>query len=364
MINYRRSYEELEKVASKHWPSELLEQESEFSIIPILIETQAQFISILSEDTSSIENLFTKIESSNLPTNLFLKHLVILSDFGGEPFKNVNKEFATLFPDGILKYYWQEQELLYEFKTFNKDKKIQKPKFSNGSLKINDENISLKKAKSLARRASINVLTDIQKDAIALLLFGSGYSKASEKTDDAAYTLAKCEIGSYLGKPDELKIFINQRYIYVSPITKGAKFNTLGQVAQKYVAEYIKNNFHESNVNVKMGGDLPNVTHTDDSQRGTSFDIVVSKNNKYVAIEVSFQETTNSVVERKSGQFKFRYEQIEDAGHKIAYVIDGLGNFRRKKFVENMCSYSHCTVAFSENELKLLCEFLKSFFEA
>ncbi len=104
--------------------------------------------------------------------------------------------------------------------------------------------------------------------------------------------------------------------------------------------------------------------HISSSQRRlTSFDIVVSKNNKYVAIEVSFQETTNSVVERKSGQAKFRYEQIENAGHKIAYVIDGLGNFRRKKFVETMCSYSHCPVAFSENELKRLHEFLKSFFE-
>lgn len=364
MVNYQRSYEELEKVASKHWPLELLEQESELSIIPILIETQDEFISILNEHTSSLENFFTEIESSDLPANLFLKHLAILADFGGEPLKNVSEIFANLFPDGILKYYWQEQEFLYEFKSFNKNTKSQKPKFSNDTLKIGNKNISLKKANSLNRREFINVLTDLQKDAIALLLFGSGYSKASEDAKDIAYTLARCEIGSYLGKPNELQKFINQRYIYVSPITKGAKFNTLGQVAQKYIAEYIKNNFQESHVNVKIGGNLPNVTHTDDSQRGlTSFDIVVSKNNKYVAIEVSFQETTNSVVERKSGQAKFRYEQIENAGHKIAYVIDGLGNFRRKKFVETMCSYSHCTVAFSENELKRLYEFLKTFFE-
>ncbi|WP_228014738.1 restriction endonuclease [Fortiea sp. LEGE XX443] len=288
-----------------------------------------------------------------------------MTDFGGEPFKNVNKEFANLFPDGILKYYWEEQELLYKFKTFNKDQKIQKPKFSNASLKINNKNISLKEANSLHRRVSIiNVLTDLQKDAIALLLFGSGYSKASEQTDDAAYTLARCEIGSYLGKPDELKTFINQRYIYVSPIIKGAKFNTLGQVAQKYVAEYIKNNFYESEITVKIGGNLPNVTHADDSQRRlTSFDIVVSKNNKYVAIEVSFQETTNSVIERKSGQAKSRYEQIDKARHKIAYVIDGVGNFRRERAIKTICSYSDCTVAFSENELKRLYEFLKSFFE-
>jgi len=84
---------------------------------------------------------------------------------------------------------------------------------------------------------------------------------------------------------------------------------------------------------------------------------------KYVAIEVSFQVTTNSVIERKGGQAKSRYEQIESAGHKIAYVIDGAGNFERRSAVENICSYSHCTVAFSETELEVLCNFMKDFFE-
>ncbi|MFW5666488.1 hypothetical protein [Coleofasciculus sp.] len=32
----------------------------------------------------------------------------------------------------------------------------------------------------------------------------------------------------------------------------------------------------------------------------TSFDLVVAYQNNYVAVEVSFQETTNSVIERKA----------------------------------------------------------------
>lgn len=165
-------------------------------------------------------------------------------------------------------------------------------------------------------------LDDIQKDAIALLLFGSAYSDNQEEneTQKVSETLARCEIGGYLGKPEELTIFIKQRYIWVSQITKGAKSNSMGQLAQKFVAEYLKDNLGLSNVKIQSGGRIPGVTHTDtETGRLTSFDFVVTNISKYVAIEISFQVTTNSVIERKSGQARTRYEQIEQAGHKIAY---------------------------------------------
>jgi hypothetical protein len=94
----------------------------------------------------------------------------------------------------------------------------------------------------------------------------------------------------------------------------------------------------------------------------TSFDLVVSKGKKYVAIEVGFQVTTNSVIERKSGQAQSRFIQAEKAGHKIAYVLDGAGNFQRETALRNICAYSHCTVAFSKKELEVLCQFLREQF--
>jgi len=45
--SYQRTVEELEKVASKFWPDELAQKEAELSIIPKLLETQDNFISIL-----------------------------------------------------------------------------------------------------------------------------------------------------------------------------------------------------------------------------------------------------------------------------------------------------------------------------
>lgn len=82
--NYQRTVEELRNLASMFWPSELSRQEAELSIIPKLIETQDQFIAILSIEVSSLEDLFKIINSSKMSANLFLKHLLVLADFGGE----------------------------------------------------------------------------------------------------------------------------------------------------------------------------------------------------------------------------------------------------------------------------------------
>lgn len=80
-------------------------------------------------------------------------------------------------------------------------------------------------------------------------------------------------------------------------------------------------------------------------------------------MEVSFQVTTNSVIERKAGQAQARYNQIDKAGYKIAYVIDGAGNFQRDTALGTICRYSHCTVAFSQSELGVLCEFIRDYLQ-
>jgi hypothetical protein len=341
--DYAKTFEQLEAVASKFWPAELSEIESKLSIIPLLLETQDQFINIISVETPSLEKLFTVIESASLPANLFLKHLVILADFGGEMLQRVSAEFAALFPSGELHYSWHGKQRTYKFRA------LPRQKFSNKALKIDGKEL-----------LNAHPLDMLQKDAIALILFGSAYS---DDDHEVASTLAKCEIGEYLGKANELTTFVKQRYIWVSRITGGATSNNLGQIAQRFVAEYISKNLGLENVKIYPGGRLPNVTHTDNATgRMTSFDLVVTNNRTYVAIEVGFQVTTNSVIERKAGQAQARYEQAEKAGHKIAYVLDGAGNFQRETALRTICSFSHCTVAFSRSELDVLCQFLREQF--
>jgi len=341
--NYQRTFEELEEVASKFWPAELSELEAKLSVIPLLLETQDQFISIISVKTPDLDRLFKIVEASSLSANLFLKHLAILADFGGEPLQRVSREFKMLFPKSRLNYYWHGKPHSYTFRA------LPDLKFSNTSLHIDGRHLVEQRP-----------LDDLKRDAIALLLFGSAYSGDDQ---EVASALAKCEIGDYLGKPDELADFIKQRYIWVSRITGGAKANNLGQLAQKFVAEYIGDNLGLDDVDVKTSGRLLGVAHTDPlTGRETSFDLVVTNGVKYVAVEVSFQVTTNSTIERKAGQAKSRYEQIEKAGHGIAYVIDGAGNFQRETAMRTMLAHSHCSVAFSLSELEVLCDFLRGFF--
>ena len=340
--NYAKSFEQLEASASKFWPQELIEIESSLSVIPLLLRTQDDFIDIISVQVPNIESLFTVLEASSFPANLFLKHLVILADFGGEMLQRVSAEFHNIFPNGELNYLWNGNQQKYVFQN-------NPPTFSNKALKIDGKELFNK-----------HKLDSTQKDAIALLLFGSVYS--CENTEFTA-ALSKCEIGEYLGKRTELTSFIKQRYIWVSRITSGATSNNLGQIAQNFVAQFITDNLHVDGANIQNGGRLPNVTQTDAiTGRMTSFDLVVSKGKKYVAIEVGFQVTTNSVIERKSGQAQSRFIQAEKAGHKIAYVLDGAGNFQRETALRNICAYSHCTVAFSKKELEVLCQFLREQF--
>ncbi|MEA5513987.1 restriction endonuclease, partial [Nodularia sp. UHCC 0506] len=117
MLNpgYQRNVEDLRQLASMFWPSELSKQEAELSVIPKLIETQDQFIAILSVSVSNLNGLFQIIESSSLPANLFLKHLLVLADFGGEMIQRLNSQFESIFPSRRLDYLWDTKSYSYSF---------------------------------------------------------------------------------------------------------------------------------------------------------------------------------------------------------------------------------------------------------
>jgi hypothetical protein len=343
--SYRRSVKELEQVASIFWPSALAQQEAELSVIPKLLATQDDFISILSVPVASIEGVFAVVSASTLPANLFLKHLVVLADFGGEMLQRLNKQFASLFPDGKLTYFWrvygETETRVYKFQA------LPTATLSNSKLGLSGKTLF-----------EVKDMSKLHQDIIALLLLG----RASTNTE-LSNVLTKCEISDYLGQPDKLEKFIRQRYLWVSRITGGAQSNNLGQLAQQFVRTYLEKQLDIADVVYKSNGHLPDVRHSEEAdKRETTFDLVVSKAQKHVAIEVSFQVTTNSVIERKAGQAQARYAQIQAKGHKIAYVLDGAGNFQRESALRTICSFSDCTVAFSGAELDVLCRFIRTYF--
>jgi hypothetical protein len=263
-----------------------------------------------------------------------------LSDFGGEPLQRLNKNFSELFSKNkkgefYFEYYWGEKKHVYSFSELPI-----RGNLSNPRLKID--------GKSLNTEFEMSAL---YKDVAMILLFG-----ASAVDDHLSAVLNKCIIGTLLGNDDALEDFVRQRYIFVSRITGGAKANTLGQVTQTYAVDYLKDALgkeykvvRNGHITVANGKDALNVP----------FDIVVEKDKAKYGIEVSFQVTTNSTIERKAGQAESRQKLLHGSGYKLAYIIDGAGNFQRKSAISTICQFSDCTVAFTDDELNILIDFIK-----
>lgn len=192
--NYRRTFEELQQVGSSFWSADLTRQEAALSIIPQLVQTQDDFISILRVPVENIDNLFQIIRASRLPGNLFLKHLIVLTDFGGEILQRVNDRFSQLFPQRQLDYQWRTGDRVqaYPFKV----------------LPISGKLTNHRMGVSAKRLFTSQPLSALHEDVIALLLLG-GLSV----DPDTARDLAKCDIGGYLSKPDEL-----EKNLFVSAI--------------------------------------------------------------------------------------------------------------------------------------------------
>lgn len=360
---YLRTIEELELLGSKWWPKEVREEANKTSILQVLLDSQEEFISILklakieqgdlftfspNEDPTiervSMTNLFKLIEASGMRLNLFLKHLVILSDFGAEPLKRVNTNFNELYPEGcLLADVGEELPLKYPFQ-----KLPIKGSLTNDKMKI-DSIKNLKEGKYDAA---------LCQDLIMLLMFGSASINPKAKA-----VLYKCSTSNIIGKKKVIDDFVRSNYIRVSKIIAGKEANDLGNVAQSYVARFIHEKLGD-NYNVAIDGHIPGITDNDGKTLIT-FDVVVDRKDdssrfkKYVGIEVSFQETTNSVVERKGGEAQSRFDKITSSRNYVAYVIDGGGNFERRNAMNDLCNYSHCNVAYTPSELLLLVEFIK-----
>lgn len=331
-----KTIEELEKSACLYWPTHLSDVVAEISSIPILIKTQDQFLSILkSSDKNPDSWLYTLKESSTLSPNIFLKHLMVLSDIGGEKLQRISKDFIKLFPEKTMVFVWNSNKYTHKFSQ-------NRGLWTNKSLSV-EKSVLLKDAE----------ITSDMIDVIMLLLWGANTIQQENLPQEI---IDKCTIGNLLGKTDELEQFVKQRYIHVSRITGGSTVNDLGHACEQYVQDFLKNKL---NSEFELAGHkIEGISHNDKDL--TTFDLVVRNKKKgvYFAIEISFQVTTNSVIERKSGLAQSRKEILNQNGHKVVYIIDGSGNFQRKNAISTILKFSDLTVNFSDEGLNELVQFI------
>ena len=117
MLN--KDINQLEETAIKWWPAEIQELAQQISIIPKLLATHDRFISILKlSNPHEPQSIFALIEASNFPANVFVKHLSILTDFGGELLKRLSNTYEDIFfrtSEGKLyfKYDFEGDEKIY-----------------------------------------------------------------------------------------------------------------------------------------------------------------------------------------------------------------------------------------------------------
>ena len=223
---------------------------------------------------------------------------MVLSGLGGEAL-NKYPPLSKYFVNNQMEYTWRNKSYIYIFQEI--DKKVS---LNNQALKVD--------GKSLLKGQK---LTTKMEDVIMLILYGSS-STNNTFPEDAK---EKCMVGSLMGNPNELKNFIKQNYIRVSPQVSGATATTLGKFAETFVLNILKDELPLWTF--KQNGKIPGIGHTDDKREETTFDIVaIAPSNKYFAIEVSFQFTTNGTIERKAREAKNRANLLHQAGHYICYM--------------------------------------------
>lgn len=338
-MKYKKTLVDLEKVAIKWWPKELEKSVAAASVLPKLLETQEQFISVLKLSGNHPEQIFDVLRAGSLPANLFLKHLVVLADYGGELIKRLGKEFDQVFSTRdakgrpMMDYNFHGKSKSYTFEA------LPISNLSNNKLAIDGEKIVLPRQ-----------VDKLLIDMTMILLFG-GSSSSSHLA-----ALERCDIGALLGDGRAIDTYVRQKYLHVSRITTGASANSLGQIAQVYVAEHLRELLGAS-YEVISNGKVPLKGY--DNVEGMPFDVVVERKKKIVGVEVSFQVTSNSVIERKAAQAENRRNLMGREGHYIAYVLDGAGNFSRTAALTTLCQSSDCTVAFSDAELQVLADFIR-----
>lgn len=341
---YIRTMAQLEQHACKWWPKEIREFAEQYSILQTLLDTQEKFIDILKlANKQDAKGIFKIIDAASFNKKCFLKHLMILTDIGSEPLQRMNKNFEELFPKGKLVYQINDKTHSYTFKSMPI-----KGILNNERMKIDTKDNML----------SHILNKELIHDLIMILIYGG--SSVNIRTRAVLY---RCTVSDYIGDNDKIELHIRQNYIRVSRIIAGRTANDLGNAIQQFAANYLADKLGEK-YNVKTFGTIPGVS-INDGKTDAKFDLVIDRKSDesrfkpYVGVEVSFQETSNSTVERKGQDAAARFEAVIRKRSYVAYIIDGVGNFSRRAAGDVMCNNSHCNVGCTLEEFDLLADFIK-----
>lgn len=271
---------------------------------------------------SKPKNVVAKLLELSINTSLIVKHIMILLDVSAE---SLDRASMFIYEKG------------YKGLTLSSGETV--PFHSLGIEKYRDlKNENIAKAGPGLRRDLLNILTF-----------------AAISDEFGAFETFKncnlCEICGDEGKLNEHLLYLSLKSNSQIKQLRAVDFGTqLQQSIRNYLSPHMK----------PLG-----VVYAPSSRyNGQSFDLVLQKGDKHMVIEVAFQETTNSTLERKGKQAKNGlFNSIDLNGDKLVYVVDGAGYFKRKKALTDLATNSHLICNVSSQGLSRLKDFMYDYFK-
>jgi hypothetical protein len=359
---YKRTLSELSSKAAMYWPDSVRQIAGKFDSVERLMSTLEDFKEILSFESDNPEYWINLLRVRKLPANIFLKHLMIFSDLGNEALSKL-EALQVYFPDGYMDFTWKEKARRYELKSksgniFSADRYK-----ANGIGLLSDYDLTdeiCDWCMFIMFGSLANNVKDIDENEKRQVKGGKNKGKQVKVVKMDGNLIARCNLGQYSNAKEELLKIMSTAYIYGSRQTSGANANALGQAAQAWVIEMLILDLPGSEGwTITSNGQIPGIRMR--SETDNTFDIVViGPDKKITGIEISFQQTTNSTIERKAQLARDAHSKMSSEKHALAFVLDGIGSLtKRTSASSTICEFSDCTVALTRPELRILANFLR-----
>jgi len=319
--NADNHYDRLRQSGRWFWTDDMMPEDLHSEETKQVLDTKSEFVSTLEE--SSSKNLVANLmESDAMSKSLTIRHCMLTTDIGME---TIDRAADYIAFNDITEFDIQGDtvETTYELRWLGNENDTS-DNISNKDIKDDNE--------------------DLLYDICTLLCFGESIDSFKNFP-----TFDRCKLGTICGDEGQIADYFADLYVLFSPQTRGRVAVKKGKIAENLVGDMLEGIVDAS----------PNLSFADDSRvqdvpsegEDQQFDHVVKVHTtpvKYIAIECAFQETTNSVIERKARQSRELYPSFVEQGHFLCYAVGGAGYYKRSKALKQMVKHSDLSVGFDE----------------
>jgi len=295
------------------WTTDLLPDDLYGDETERVLNTKDQFTAILR--ASDADEIVSDLLRADLRNPLLLQHCMLTTDIGKE---TLDRLAFFLSHDGVDTVEIDAASTTREYRI----QRLADPDFS------------------VANRSFDSFTEEGFEDIFTVLCFGSCMPLLSEYV-----TFRRCRLGEICGDETAIADYFADLYVLFSDQTKGRVRVKKGRAPERLVRQTLDTVTAQSDLSYTSDNRVPDMPEEDEDQE---FDFVLVDDDRYVAIEVAFQETTNSTLERKARQSRELFPLFEHRDCELIHVVDGAGYFERSNALRQMVEFSHLAVSLGE----------------